>query len=326
MRGWGQILSLLTVLLLSPAGGRARETEMVVDRVVAVINDEIITLSDLQEASLPFLRRVAEAISGDGVEARRATERQILEQLILFRLQVQEAKRGNLSVSPAEVDETIEGLKRERRVTTPEAWAAALAGQGVTEAQLRKNIEDQLLVSRILVREVRSKVIVTEEEVAQYYAEHRSLYQTPARVTLRPLLLPLPPEAPPELVAAAETRLTAARRALLAGEDVAAIRERDGGPPPLEGGDEVALLPGEMAREIAEAVSPLAVGDVSAILRTAHGLTVLQVTARQPEGVVPLEQVRASIQETLFRQKLEIRLAEWADALKAKATVDRKEW
>ncbi len=321
----GRVLLLAAALLL-PGGERARAAEMVVDRVVAVVNDEIITLSDLQEASLPFLRRVTAEISQDGGEVRRATEKQILEQLILFRLQIQEAKKEKLSVSPLEVEETIERLKQERRITTPEAWAAALAEQRLTEEALRRNIEDQLLASRILAREVRSKVIVTDEEVAQYYADRKHLYRTPARVTLRPFSLSLPPEAPPDQVGAAEKRLEGVRRALLAEEDGAALREREAGPPPLQGGEEVTLLQGELAPEIAEQVATLAVGGVSPVLRVGQGLTVLQVIGRQPEGVAPLETVRASIQETLFREKLQARLTEWTDSLKAKATVDRKEW
>ncbi len=154
----------------------AQETE-VVDRIVAVVNNEIITLYDLNRAFAPYAGNIR-ALKYPPEKERQTlfqVRQDILDQLIDSMLADQQGKRGQITVSQKEIDNTIERLKESRQFTD-EQLRQGLASQGMTMEEYRKEVEEQLMRTKLVNREVKSKIVITQEDIKDYYESHREQY------------------------------------------------------------------------------------------------------------------------------------------------------
>jgi len=150
---------------------------VIVDRIVAVVNDQIITLYDLNQTLEPYEENIKAL--GYPPEKERETlfklRTDLLNKLIDDKLADQQIKKNNIKVSSQEIDNMIERIK-EARSYTDEDLRAGLAQQGLTMEEYRKNLEQQLLRNKLVNREVKSKIVITNEEIEKYYNAHIEKY------------------------------------------------------------------------------------------------------------------------------------------------------
>jgi len=184
------ILFLLLVFHSGPfIGVFAAETE-VVDRIVAVVNDDIILLSELMLSFRPYEQRIKSA--GYTVmqeeKARLKVREDLLNQMIDDKLTDQEIKRTRIFVSEAEIDSAIERLKKINNYTDEELLRM-LAGQGFTIETYRHRMKEQILRSRLVNKEVKSKIVITKEDIKSYYNEHPEIYGGETQYHLRNLMM-----------------------------------------------------------------------------------------------------------------------------------------
>ena len=321
---WG-ILAILSLSLPLQGGGVGWGAEKIlIEKVVAVVNDEVITLTELQEAAQPLLRRTQEARRG---EESKIGQQQILQNLILQRLQLQEARKQGLSASPSEVTSALEDLKRQNSLKSDEELKAALSRERLTLEQLKKGLEEQIILAKLINKEIRSKVIVTEEEIQRHYQENRERFKRAAEVKLRYILIAVPKEASAEKVAEAKKRAEEALSALQGGADFAEVAKAySDGPTAKDGGELGRMKREELNPELAKAAFTLPIGGVSGLIRTPAGFNIIQVEERTADPYMSLAEAKESIRATLFEEKLQATMKEWLNALKAKASIEVKGW
>lgn len=301
-------------------------SSILIEKVVAVVNGEVLTLTELQEEGKPLLRRIVQEFTGEEQqEQMKATQQQLLEAMILRRLQLQDAKKEGMQASPAEVTTAIEEIKRRNGFKTDEELKAALTKEGITFERFKKGVEEQLLLSKIVNKQVTSKVILSEEELQHYYQEHRDQYKRPLEVKLRHILIRVPQDADEKEVSKAEARAEEALAALRAGMDFAEAAARySDGPTAKEGGELGKMKQGELAPELDKAAFSLPVGGISDLIRTSSGFNIIKVEERTNDPYIPFAEVRGAIRTTLYEQKLRAKMKEWLDSLKSRAGIEVK--
>ena len=151
----------------------AQQSE-VVDRIVAVVNSDIITLYDLNRAFRPYESNI-KALKYPADKERQTlfqVRSDLLNQLIDSQLADQQIKHAQISVAQNDIDNTIERMKQARSFTD-EQLREGLAAQGITIEEYRKEIESQILRTKLVNREVKSKIVITKEDINVYYDSHQ---------------------------------------------------------------------------------------------------------------------------------------------------------
>jgi len=313
-------LFLLLLLLLAAAPGAPAVT---VDGVAAVVNGEVVTILELERAGRALVEeRLRGAAEADRERVRREALLQVLDQLVATRLQAQRARQLGIGVSSQEVDTAIARIMEENHLTDA-MLDRLLAERRVGREDYRREIEDQIRLSKLVQQEIRSRVTVGEPEVEAYYREHRRDWYRPERIRVRHLLVPLAPDAPPEAVAAAEAKVRAILAEARAGRDFAElVRENTPGARADEDPVSGEIARGELSAELEEAAFALAPGEVSEPVRTAAGFHLLQLAERIPAFEPTLEEMRDSITQKIGDRKTRERFDAWQKRLRDEAIVE----
>ena len=313
------------VLGLALAAGPAPARAAVIDRIIAVVNDEILTLSDLQEEMQEELRKVTEQYVGEEQERRRVeTERRLLEALIDRRLQMQEAKSVKLMPSAAEVNASLEDIKKRGGATTDAGFQDALRREGLTLERFRRSVEEQIAISRLVSKDVRSKIILPEEDLRRYYDEHPEEFTRIPEVRLRHLLIRAAADADAAAVARARAKVEAARARILKGEDFGKVADEASEAGGAPGGELGVVKKGELNPEIEGLAFALPLRQVSEGFRTTAGFHLILVEERTESPVLPYTESRERIREKLLQERQGAKLKEWLAELRKRAVIDLK--
>ncbi|ALA61000.1 peptidylprolyl isomerase [Nitrospira moscoviensis] len=299
---------LLALWLALPCAAPAARVE---DRIVAVVNSDLIMLSDVKRELEPERERIARQHRGDELAQRLKTaEYMALTKMIERRLQLQEAKARGVDVSDQEVKQAVAQLKQQ--------------GEKIDDADplSLRNVRDQLILLKVVDREVRSGVMVGENEMKRYYQEHRDRFALPEEYQLSQILIQ--PRSPDDTADA----LAKARRVmeeLKKGEtfEDLALQYSDG-PNASRGGRLGLVRQGELLPAIERAIAPLAPGGISDIIETPQGFHIIRVEEKKPKQFRPFEQVKLEIQGLVFQQKSEDVFQSWLVDLKNKAYIEIK--
>ena len=315
--GW-----LLGVLLLGGTTATAGQG-VLIDKVVAVVNDEVITLSQLQKEGKPIIQRIREELSGDARAMQmQITQRQILEALILRRLQLQEARRERVAVEQSEVTATIEQIKKQNGFVTDAELAAALLRENLTLEEFKVKIWEELVVDRLLTRKVRTSVVVSEDEITAYYQTHMGESRQLPSVRIRHILIRLPEDSSAAELARVKARAAEAFGELKAGVSFAEVAVRySEGATAREGGDLGMIRKGDLDAALEAVAFSLAPGATSDVIQTAAGLHIIKVEERT-FGDTPIAEVRAQVRQRLFGEKVTQRMNAYFAELKQKAYID----
>lgn len=319
----GMACGLLAFCMAGGAFAHAAEAT-VVDRIVAVVNDDIITLHDLEAE----MRSVLKSLKARGLPAeaeRQATaglRREVLDNLIHARLTEQEIKRQSISVSDAEVERQILQL-RENRGLSEEELKLRLQEEGLSWEEYRRQVKQQIERSRLLTREVRSKVVITRKEIEEYYEKNRARYGGGTRVHLWNLYVKLPPDADSAARQAARRLLEEARGEALSGRSAFAdlVRRAAQADRELQGSDLGFIRLEALTPALRETVRAMKAGEVSPVVETEFGYQVVFVQEIREEGGKPLAEVEAEIQEALYREHLDRRFEVWLSDLRKRAHI-----
>lgn len=281
------------------------------DRIVAVVNSDLIMLSDVKRELAPEQDRLRKYHQGDELAQRlKMAEYMALTKMIERRLQLQEAKSKSVDVSDQEVKQTIQQMKQQ--------------GEKVDEADplTFQNVRDQLILLRVVDREIRHNVMVGETELKRYYQEHRDRFALPEEYTLSQILIqPRSADGAAEALEKARIALADLKRGEKF-EDVA-LHYSDG-LNASRGGRLGLVRQGELTPAIERAISPLVPGGISDIVETAEGFHIVRVDEKTPKQFRPFDEVKFEIQALVFQQKSEDVFQSWLVNLKNKAYIEIK--
>lgn len=310
----------VTAPLLSAGGARAAR---VVDRVVAVVNDDIILDTELDQFAAPSFRG-PDPETPEGKKAWDDTKRKALEAMVDSKLIQQQAVELKLTVTTEEVDRAIEQVKTQNKLDD-NTFAEALKSQGYTMDAYRKSLRKQILELKVVSQAVRSRVSVGDEEVRTYYKQNeKALSGADRQVHLRQILVNLGEKASDDEIEkkkrVAMKVVELAREGRPFGE--LAKQYSDDESTKASGGDLGFLAKGVLVDELDEAVQAMEPGDVRGPIRTARGWIVLQLVERKAADIRPLEEVKEQLRKQLYDQQVEKAQASWLKELRKKAHVD----
>jgi peptidyl-prolyl cis-trans isomerase SurA len=314
------LLLLVSAPALAQTAPNADEPKgMVLDRVVASVNDEALTLSEIQEEGQPVIRKIFQDFVGTERERRvEQAEQRLLNDLIERRLLYQVAKREGTLPSPAEVQGAIDDLRRNNNAADEAQFRALLKTEGLTLEQIRRNVGERLAIGRLLARQVRSSILLSEEEIAAYYAANPSKFQRVPEAQIYHALFDVRTDQDEAKVRA---RVEEALATIRAGADFVATAKQYGDDPAGSGADLLTVRRGELAPEIEAVAFGLPPGGISEPIRTAAGLHLIKVEKVQAEPVAPLAEVREAIREQLFQEKFEVKRKEYVAALRSRSAI-----
>jgi peptidyl-prolyl cis-trans isomerase SurA len=313
---------LLFALIASPMAAWAAEAA-VVDRIVAVVNEEVITLYDIEILARPLVQNVkAQRLSPDREQKALAQLHfEMLNNLIDTKLTEQEVKRYNITISDEEIDNFIRQVKQ-RRSTSDEQLRGMLAEQGMSLEEYRKEVKLQLQRTKLVNREVRSKVVVTEAEIKSYYEKNKNKYASGTQYHLWNLFVRLPALAPDANRAEARAMLEDVLAELGRGRSFPEIvRRAIERPSDLQGADLGLFRVEELTPQLRDAVQELKAGQHSGIVETDFGYQIVFVQEVRQTASRPLAQVEAEIQDILFRERVDHRFSSWLADLRKRSHI-----
>ena len=292
----------------------------VVDRVIAVVNSDAITLSELQDGLAFYLYESKETVTP---EQEAELKQRLLSRLIESRLQLQEANREQISAEDAEVNEQLADLMKRFGAKTPDEFEALLKAQGLTLAAIKKRLRDQVMIHKVVQRKVQFRVSVTEQEIEGYLVENREKLETGLSFHARHILITPDPPGDEAAWEAAGARAEEVWAKVRAGEDFGELARRySQDPTAKEGGDLAVLKQGELALDFEGQILRLRPGEASAPYRSKLGFHIFKLEWKESLSGEALAQAKRQIREILFRQKYAVRLAAWLDEIRKRAIID----
>ncbi|MBK6846184.1 MAG: peptidylprolyl isomerase [Proteobacteria bacterium] len=325
-RRWGGpsiALALLAWALAGAAPARAR----VIERVVAVVNDEIILLSEVEQRAAPFAGQLASVADAEQRKLRRAQlRRQVLEQMVDDKLIEQQARTHKLTVEEADLDRAVQEVMRRNNLTR-EQLGQALAQEGQTvESYKQQMLRPQLLRLKVLNVQVRARVSVGDDELRALYQQNLRTLDAEAKVQARQLLLAVPAAALPQQVASRRALAEQLAKRLAGGADFAQLARQysDDAATRAKGGDLGTLTRGTLPGKVEDALFGAKAGQWLGPLATPQGFYLVQVTQREESAARPFEEVREQLRDQLYSQKMEQATKSWLREVRKKAFVELK--
>jgi peptidyl-prolyl cis-trans isomerase SurA len=300
----------------------AQETE-IIDRIVAVVNSDIITLYDLNRALKPY----QENIKALGYETEKEREtlfqvrKDLLDQLIDSKLADQEIERAQITVSESDIDETIERLKEVRSITD-EQLREGLARQGLTMAEYRKEMREQILRTKLVNREVKSKIVVTKEDIKAYYDSHQDAYAGEKKYYLYNIFVRLSPEADTSEKEDALRQMENAMARLdqgIAFEDL--VNQLKDSSSRAQGTDLGLYRAEELSEQLQGAVEKLSAGEYTEVLNTDFGPQIIYVQKIQETPAKSLDEVESEISEILYNELVDNKYQDWLNDLRNRSLI-----
>jgi len=301
MKPFSMLLLSVVFAATGAAAQSARSPSVVkpieVDRIIAVVNDEAITLHELN-ARLSVVEKQLKA-QGIQLPPREVLEKQLLERLIIDRVQIQMAKDGGTRVDDATLDAALRRIADSNRLTMGE-FRAALEKDGFGWAKFREEVRDEMTITRLREREVENRISVSDGEIDNYLANPESAAAANEELHLAHILLRLPEQANPTQLLRIRGRAEQALEQLRKGEDFARVAASYSDATDALSGGSIGLRPLDRLPSLyADAAQNMKPGEISGILRSPAGFHIVKVLERRGGAKMP-----QSLRQTLARHIL----------------------
>jgi len=309
-------ISFMIVCLLAGFTPALADT---LDRIVAVVNGEIILYSELKE-QIRVLEKTSPELKTDDSTKRAQIEREILQQMIRDRLADEEIRRLKITVSSRDVDEAIESIKQENRFTDAQL-DYMIQQQGQTRAQFRDGIKREIERSRLVDRVLKSKTIITQEQVDAYLKTDSSSFTEKRRLAI--IFIPYPEGADVRKTEEIDRQAQDVMNRLKGGADFSKVaREHSKGPAAQEGGDLGYIAASELAPPIAAATGRLKPNEMTDLIKTPSGYFILKVLdiQREKQGSVD-PNAREKARRQLLQMEMNRKFMDWVRDLESRAFI-----
>lgn len=292
---------------------------VLLDRVVAVVNKEVVTWSELY--------KMMEYEAADQVKTLKEEERMrlfkdseavFLEKLIDMRLQIQEAKGLGLEVTPDEVTEAIENIKKKYSLSG-NALEESLKKEGLTFEEYKKRLSDQIIISKLISQQIRSKIVVSDEEVKKSVEANKKEFSDSEAFRLRQIFFRKPQNDADKKVI--EDKAYSVIQKLKAGEDFSLLaKEYSEDPSGRLGGDIGIIKKSLMAKAFIDVLYTMKVGDFSIPFWTEKGLHIVKLEEKMSSKTI--DEVREDVRKQLTENQFLERYKSWIRGLREKAHIE----
>ena len=288
-------LLLAAVLLAAPGAAPAQgpmpARVLTVDRIVAVVNDEVITQFDLTLRTKLAVAQLSR--QGTALPPAEVLERQVLERMISDRVQLQLARETGIRIDDGQLEKILSRIAAENKMTLPQ-FREAIERDGMAFTRFREDLRDEVLISRLREREVDSRVVVTESEIDNFL-KNSAAQGSNDELNLAHILVRVPEGASPEQLAERRARAEQALGQVKAGSDFGQVAAAfSDAPDALKGGVMGARPTDRWPTLFADAARSLKVGEVSPVLRSPAGFHIIRIVDRRVGGnSVLVQQTRA---------------------------------
>ncbi len=317
----------LPALLLLAVPLCAQQNARVVEEIVARVNNDIITLTQLERAQGSLrdeIRQDCPNCTPAQIEERyRDQSKNLLRDLIDQSLLVQKAKDDGIDVE-ADLVKALDGIRQQNNIGSMEDFQKAVEASGLNWEDYKDSIRNRLLTQDVIRQEVGSRIIIDQEEVRKYYATHQQEFNRPEEVYLREIFVSTQGKSAAEIPALekkAETLLQRVRN----GESFSALAKAySDGPTAKDGGELGAFQKGQLAPQIEQVVFKLHRNEYSSVIRTAQGFEILQVVEHYDAGIQPLDKVENEVMDKIYQEKLKPTLRDYLTQLREQSYVTVK--
>jgi len=289
------------------------------NRIVAVVNQDVITLHELNEKIREMSGQDPEMLKAQNERNYLDAREKVIEMLIDEKLTEAKVKELKIKVTQKQVEDTIERIKRENKITQEELLDS-LRKDGIPYEKFQERIRKDLERMNLINSEVRSKILITDERVKNYYEENKARFAGEVRVSLAGILLVRKSEGgaqgDEELLGKGREVLQALRN----GEDFEALAKKySDGPGAESGGDLGTFRVSQLEPELQRVVNSLPVGGISNAIIRPNGIQIIKVLSREGGGEKSFDEAKESIYSTLYQEEVNRRYATWIKELRERS-------
>lgn len=307
------LLSLVLSASLAQAQQRQPAEPVAADRIVAVVNDDVITLHELRnrvEMTSDQLKK-----QGTALPAREVLEKQILERLVMDKIQIQRARDIGLRIDDAQLEQALQRIAASNKMSLAQ-FRSALQKDGVAFLKFREEIREEMAIARLREREVEDKIVISEGEIDNFLEAEKANGSSGDRYEVAHILLRSPESASPEQIQTLRFKAEQVFDRLKKGEDFAQLAAAySDAPDGMKGGNLGERTLDRLPSIFSEAVAKLNVGEVAPLLRSPNGFHIVKLVSKTGGAVTqPVQQthvrhilikVNEVVSEADARHKLE---------------------
>jgi peptidyl-prolyl cis-trans isomerase SurA len=299
-------------VLLAPALGQ------VVEEIVAIVNDDVITLSEYKEQYDATVQQLRSALQGEEYEKQyQMVKKELLNMMITDLLLMQQAKEKNLNVSE-QVKMAIENIKKENNIESDDDLKRGLQQQGLDYNLWIKQLEDNMLKQATIYSEVDRSIVLDDSEIVGYYKQHPGEFTDPEEYHIRAVYLASEGKTPEAL---AEARALVSGK-VKAGEPFNALaKEYSEGPAKEAEGDLGRFKKGELDKTLDQAVASLKPGETSDWVETKNGWYLLKLEDKKDSRLKAFDEVKKDVEEKLYNEKKQKKLEDYLKTIREKSYI-----
>jgi peptidyl-prolyl cis-trans isomerase SurA len=321
-----KLLFVILAFVLFVPFARAAQEEQLLDRVVAVVNEEVITQAEVDTFLRPIYQQYSAEMSGEALaKAINEVRQKILSQMIEDKLVYQEAVAQGIEIKDEDLEKEFQDFKA--KMEKPEELDELLEREGLTMKSLRERLKKQAMVRQLQDREIRSKVIISPLQVEDFFKNNPEKFKTKERVRVRSLTVKKSEEAR----AKGLTDEKAKQRMDLLDQKIKLYRNFDQVVKDFsedshakEDGLGDWIERGAMIESVDNVIFKTPVGKLTGIVETPVGYHIFRIEAKEPENVRTFEEVKAQISGYLFEEESNKRFKEWMEEIKKSAYISIK--
>ena len=290
----------------------------IVDRIVAVVNNDIITHLELKKELQPYEEKLAASnYSSDNEEKLRYKVRtEILNRMIDDKLTDQEAKKHNIKMSESEIDSRIEQIKA-ANLWTDETLREALKREGMTIEAYRESIKRNGIRGKLVNSAVKSKIVVTKEDIRSYYESHLEKYEGDLKYHLRNIIMTVPKGAESDARQAVLEKMNRVYDELKTGAEFESLAKLYSESALAgEGGDLGLIRFVDISPELQQALKGLTAGQYTEVIETDRGYQIVYIEDIAKVGGKTFEEAQAEIERQLYDDLLDEKFKTWLEDLR----------
>lgn len=304
----------------------------IIEQILVKVNGDIITKTELEQRQIAVLRqRNPNLRPNNDAELRQALQDitpEVIVEAVNELLFAQRGKEMGYALSDEQFRNIVDNIKKENKIETEEQLQAALKGENMTMEDLRRQIERNMLITRVQQSEVMGKVDVSDEEAKKYYDENKETFSTPSQITLRELLVAVPADEKGVNVAQddeAKAKAEAIHKRLASGEPFAQLAgELSDAGSKANGGLIGPINRADLSPELQKEIASLKAGEMTPVMRTTRGYHILKLETIVEPTVKPFDEAREDIANRIAGGKRQAEMGKYLVKLREQAIIEWK--
>jgi len=294
-----------------------------IDRIVAVVNNDLITLDDLNSQVKPYLEKI-NAMGYPQDKERQMIFKvrdEVLNQMIDQKLTDQEIVRYKITASDKEVDNAIERIKKTNSLTD-ESLRQALSKEGITLEEYRKRTKEHILRSNLVNREIKSKIVITKEDIKAYYDSNPDTYGVEEKYHLANVMIKYPENTDPSIRTQMQQKMVAILQELKAGKSIdEVIQTFSDSTTRVQGGELGTFSISTIDPKIRDALKDMKPGQYSGVIETDYGYQIFRLLDKVKSASKTIEDATAEIENKLYKDIVDQKFSKWLEELRTRSHI-----